>query len=57
METEDSFRQRPHFFVRYISDEKVAISMVDLLRTYLKCDLNHLDYYGQTLLFHAAKSG
>jgi hypothetical protein len=57
MESEDQFRQRPHFFVRHISDEEVAIKMVDLLRKYLKCDLNHLDYYGQTLLFYAAKSG
>ena len=56
-ETDDSFRQRPHFLVRHISDEAVAIRMVDLLRKYLKCDVDHLDFYGQTLLFYAAKAG
>jgi ankyrin repeat protein len=57
LETNDCYRQRPHFLVRHISDENFAICMVDLLRNYLKCDLNHLDNYGQTLLFYAAKLG
>ena len=31
--------------------------MIELLRVYLNCDLNSVDFYGQTLLFYSAKSG